>query len=441
MPPSRRSELPLGLPPTQFLAYGYLCILVVGFGLLCLPAASTSALSSLDHFFTATSALSTTGLSTLSTGTDYTRFGQVIILLLIQLGGIGYMSLGSFVVLMRKRTLSSSQSALLSTDFSLPEGFDLASFITRLIIYCVSIEVVGALLLAAIFSNAGVEDPVYSAIFHSISAFCTAGFSTFGTGFEAFADDFWLNVVIACLSILGALGFIVAADFFSRLGPERRPLTYTSRIILRFTAIGLVGGTVILYHADPTIYAMAPEVGIQVAFFQSMSAMTTVGFNTVPITGLAAAPLFLIMMLMIVGASPSGTGGGLKSTTFTALWAQLKSTLRGKERATHMGRIIPNHRMRLAVSKFFFYVLTVCVGTFLLLLVEEEHPYDVLFESLSALGTVGLSAGPTATLSPLGKLILCGLMFLGRLGPLSAGLALFGNSTQAADPEEEDLAV
>ena len=110
MPPSRRSELPLGLPPTQFLAYGYLCILAVGFGMLCLPVASTSALSSLDHFFTATSALSTTGLSTLSTGTDYTRFGQLIILLLIQLGGIGYMSLGSFVVLMRKRTLSSSQS-------------------------------------------------------------------------------------------------------------------------------------------------------------------------------------------------------------------------------------------------------------------------------------------------------------------------------------------
>ncbi len=302
-------------------------------------------------------------------------------------------------------------------------------------------EVIGAALLTWIFVDAEVESPVYNAIFHSISAFCTAGFSTFGTGFEAFADNFWLNVVISALAILGALGFIVAADFFSRMGPERRALTFTSRIILRFTAIGLIGGTVILYHADPTVYAMPAETGIMVAFFQAMSAMTTVGFNTVPITGFAAGPLFLIMLLMVVGASPSGTGGGMKSTTFTALWAQLKGTLRGEERATHMGRIIPPHRMQLAVSKFFFYVLTVCVGTFLLLLVETEDPFDVFFEALSALGTVGLSAGPTATLSPLGKLILCGLMFLGRLGPLSAGLALFGNTTHLDTVMEEDLAV
>ena len=441
MPKTATSSLPLGLPPLQFLIYGYFAVLLVGFGLLCTPWAEVSDVAALDHFFIATSALSTTGLATIGVGQDYTAFGQAVVLVLIQIGGLGYMSLGSFVVLMRKRELTTGTNELLAYDFSLPEGFDLTHFIRRLVLFTVGAEVVGALLLTWIFAARGEEQAVWNGVFHSISAFCTAGFSLFASGFEGYRDHFGLNVVISVLATLGALGFIVVADFFSRFGPERRALTFTSRIILRFTAAGIALGTVVLFLSDPTIEALPAERGLLAAFFQSMTAFTTVGFNTVPIGGIAAAPLFVVVMLMIVGASPSGTGGGMKSTTFTALWAQLKSTFAGQSRTLYMNRVVPDHRVRAAVSNFFFYVLVLIGGIYALLLVQDEDPFAVIFEAVSALGTVGLSVGLTGALTPLGKVIVCVLMFLGRVGPLSAGLVLFGEEEIEAEPIEEDLAI
>ena len=435
------SSLPLGLPPLQFLLYGYATVLLVGFGLLCLPVSSVTAVGTLDHFFVATSALSTTGLSTIGVGQDYSFFGQLVVLVLIQIGGLGYMSLGSFIVLMRRRPLKGSHSELLAYDFSLPQGFDLTNFVRKLVFFTVSAEAVGAVLLTVIFARRGVGDAVWAGVFHSISAFCTAGFSLFADGFEGYRDHFGLNLVISALAILGALGFIVAADFFSRFGARRTPLTFTSRIILRFTAAGILLGTVVLFVSDPVISDLPPERGLVAAFFQSMTAFTTVGFNTVSFAAITPAPLFVVIMLMIVGASPSGTGGGMKSTTFTALWAQLKSTLAGREDVTYMRRVVPEHRVRAAVSNFFFYVLTVVVGIYALLLVQDDDPFVVIFEAVSALGTVGLSLGLTGALTPMGKVIVCVMMFLGRVGPLSAGLVFFGKEGVEGELVEEDLAI
>ena len=435
------SGLPLGLAPLQFLLYGYFAVLLVGFALLCLPFAERTDVAVLDHLFVATSALSTTGLSTIGVGQDYTVFGQVVVLLLIQVGGLGYMSLGSFVVLMRKRHLHNTQAEVLAVDFSLPEGFQLARFIRRIVLFTVGAEVVGALLLTWAFAAQGVEGYVWQGVFHAISAFCTAGFSLFADGLEGFRDSVAVNLIVSALALLGALGFIVAADFFTRLSPKRTPLTFTSRIILRFTAAGIVLGTVTLFLADPAIGALRTDQAWLAAFFQAMTAFTTVGFNTVPIASIATAPLFVIILLMVVGASPSGTGGGMKSTTFTALWAQLTSTFRGLAHVQYRGRIVPEHRVRTAVSNFFFYVLVLCGGIFALLLVQDQDPYVVIFEGISALGTVGLSLGLTGELTVMGKLITCVLMFLGRVGPLSAGLALFGGEEPAAVPVEEDLAI
>ena len=435
------SGLPFDLPPLQLLIYGYFAVLLVGFGLLCTPWAESTDVSVLDHLFIATSALSTTGLATVGVGQDYTLFGQLVVLVLIQIGGLGYMSLGSFVVLMRKRQLADTHSQLLAFDFSLPDGFDVPQFIRRLVLFTVAVEVVGALLLTWIFRLAGIERALYAGIFHSISAFCTAGFSLFSDGFEGYRDHVGLNLVISGLAILGALGFIVAVDFFTRLGPKRRPLTFTSRIILRFTALGIVLGAVVLFLSDPLIGELPPERGLLVAFFQSMTAFTTVGFNTIPIGAIAPAPLFVVILLMIVGASPSGTGGGMKSTTFTALWAQLQSTFAGRPQVSYRGRIVPEHRVRAAVSNFFFYVLVVCLGIYALLLVQPQDAYSVIFEAVSALGTVGISMGLTGELSPLGKLFICVLMFLGRVGPLSVGLVLFGKEEMSETLIEEDLAI
>lgn len=430
------------LNPLQLLTYGYVFILLIGFTLLRLPFMHREPITSLDDLFTATSALSTTGLATVDVSQDYTFWGQLVILLLIQLGGLGYMSLGSFFVLIRRKKLTAMNTELLKYDFSLPDNFSVPKFLRSMVVFTLILEMLGAIVLAFIFWRAGETGVIWKGIFHSISAFCTAGFSLFSDGFVGYADNFSLNAVIAVLSVCGALGFIVFTDLFERAAGRKSRITFTSRIIIRFTFTGILIGAGILFLSDANIAAMPPARGLLVSLFQSMSAFTTVGFNTYDIGAIGHAPTFFMLGLMIVGASPSGTGGGMKSTTFTALYAQLKSTFRGDSRAVYLGRIIPEHKVAMATSNFFFYVLTVCAGTYLLLLVEPQPVSQVLFEAISALGTVGLSAGITGDLTVLGKLLVIVLMFLGRVGPLSFGMMVFSPSESKPGMEEvEDLAI
>jgi trk system potassium uptake protein TrkH len=430
------------LNPLQLLIYGYAVILILGFALLRLPFMRTTSISSLDDLFTTTSALSTTGLATVDVSQSYTFWGQLVILILIQIGGLGYMSLGSFFVLIRQRKLSNINSELLKYDFSLPENFSVLHFIRSMVFFTIGIELIGALVLMLIFWQAGETGVVWKGIFHSISAFCTAGFSLFSDSFMGYANNFALNAVIAVLSISGALGFIVFTDLFERASGRKQRITFTSRIIIRFTFLGILAGAVVLFLSDTNIAAMPPEEGLMIALFQSMTAFTTVGFNTYEIGAILPAPMFFVLLLMIVGASPSGTGGGMKSTTFTALYAQLKSTFRGDAKAVYMNRTIPDHKVAMATSNFFFYVLTICIGTYLLLLVQEQPVMDVLFEAISALGTVGISTGITGDLTVLGKLMITMMMFLGRIGPLSFGMVLFHPSQDLAQKGQvEDLAI
>lgn len=428
------------LKPLQLLLYGYLFILFSGFLLLCIPYFHTTPITILDQLFIATSALSTTGLATIDVSSSYNFGGQFVILILIQIGGLGYMSIGSFLVLMKRKRLSLKNSELIKYDFSLPDDFSIHKFIRHLIVATLLIELLGAIFLALIFWQEGESNVIWKGIFHSISAFCTAGFSLYSNSFEGFRDHFFLNLVISGLSISGALGFIVFADLFERLSGKKERTTLTSKIIIRFTFVGVILGTAILFLSDPNIAQMAPEKRLMTAFFQSMTSFTTVGFNTHPIGDIAPGPLFFLLLLMVVGASPSGTGGGMKSTTITALYAQLKSTFRGDRDIIFMHKKIPAHRVRMAMSNFFFYVLVLCVGTYLLLLLEQQDPFAVIFEAVSALGTVGISTGITGDLSTLGKWIIMVMMFLGRIGPLSFGMALFTPGDETGE-QEEDIAI
>ncbi len=429
------------LKPLHSLMYGYVLILLVGFILLSLPIFHLQPVGLLDNLFIATSALSTTGLATVSVTDSYNFGGQLIILLLIQIGGLGYMSMGSFVVLMRKRKLSKSNADLIKYDFSLPEDFSIPAFIKNMVLFTILIEVIGAIVLAIIFAQNGETDVIWKGIFHSISAFCTAGFSLFSNGFEGYIHNFGLNVIISILSIAGALGFIVFTDIYLRVSGQKERITFTSKIILRFTFIGMLMGAAVLFLSDDNIAAMPAEQGLMVAFFQSMAAFTTVGFNTYNIGIITPAPLFFMVLLMMIGASPSGTGGGMKSTTFTALWAQLQSTFKGRTDVIYKKNKIPNHRVRMAISNFFFYMMVICIGIYLLLLVENHDKFEVIFEAVSALGTVGLSVGITSDLSVLGKLFIIVLMFLGRVGPLSFGIVMFGSDFEEGGILEEDLAI
>lgn len=428
--------------PAKLVLLGYASYIILGWLLLCLPLSQKGpGAPALDHLFIATSAVSTTGLATFSIADNYTLFGQLIVLLLIQVGGIGYMTFGSFVILAGRRKLSRTRTDIGKTVFSLPESFDLAYFIKGVIAFTMLIEIVGAVCLFLVFRSAGQPDALWSAIFHSISAFCTAGFSLYNNSFEGYAGNFWLNATISGLSYLGAIGFIVCVDFWNRLTGRTQAITLTSKIILWTTFWMSCIGTLLLFLGEPALQTQPLDERILSAFFQAMTAMTTVGFNSVGIGGLSKASLLILILLMVIGSSPSGTGGGLKCTTFSAFLGVMRSALRGQQAVCFWGRPIPMERIWTAVGSVGFYISALTIGTYLLEVTERFSFDQNLFEAASALGTVGLSMGITATLSTIGKIIIILLMFCGRLGPLTLGMALFGRAPVHDKKQDNDLAV
>lgn len=427
--------------PARLVTLGYATYMLLGWALLCLPFAVVRDVPSLDNLFISVSAVSTTGLATVDPGASYSVFGQAVILLLIQLGGVGYMTLGSFVVLARKRPLSSLRQEISKSTFSLPQGLQIEDLIRHVVLFTIAIEIAGALLLYAVFVRAGVEGAAWQAIFHSVSAFCTAGFSLFPDNLERFRGDFYVNAIVAALSYLGAVGFIVIADLWGVICRWKESVTLTTKIILHVTLWLTVAGTLLVFLAEPSLAALDPAERLQAAFFQAMSAMTTVGFDTHAIGSMAHGPLFVLLILMICGASPSGTGGGIKSTSVSALAGLVGSTIRGEEVVRFRGRPIPEHRVRAATANFVLYLVLLAAGVLLLTLTEKQPFLDLAFECASAIGTVGLSMGITASLSVLGKVVVVLLMFLGRVGPLLASSALLMPSRVLAAEGHSDVAI
>lgn len=249
-------------------------------------------------------------------------------------------------------------------------------------------------------------------------------------------------MVVSILSLLGAIGFLVASDLWQGFTKRRHRITLTTRIILYVTACFILVGFALLFFFDSSLQDLPLGEHFLAAWFQSMTALTTVGFNTHAIGGLSAVGIFVILILMIVGASPSGTGGGLKSTSVVAAFAVLWSFLRGNDTAVILNRRIPEERLFTAFSAWVFYILAFLLGSGLLLLFQAQPFEDILFEAASALGTVGLSRGITGDLSAIAKLVVIVLMFIGRVGPLSFGMALFYQRSMAkVIKAEEDLAI
>nr|WP_241664487.1 potassium transporter TrkG [Ningiella ruwaisensis] len=428
-----------GISPTALLIQGYLFYMIVGWALLSLPLSQVDAIGALDNLFIAASAVSTTGLVTVDPGSSYTFFGQLVILGLIQLGGIGYMTFGSFILLSLRHKAFRKSLKVSEKAFALPEDFKIAHFIKRVIVFTFICEAIGAAVLFAFFYQDGLDNALWIAIFHSISAFCTAGFSLFSNSFESYADHTGINVIISALSILGAIGFIVMVDVWEKIRGQRDYLHFTSKIIVRTTLLFLVIGTLVLTIIEPSIQNLDPATRVQAAFFQVMTATTTVGFNTIPIGELTSAAILLLYFFMLFGASPSGTGGGLKSTTFAALGGLVKSTLKGRDKIRLSKRILPLDKLQLATASFTYYFLVLAVASFVLLLVESAPLEIVLFEVFSALGTVGLSMGLTGELSDLGKLVIIILMFMGRVGILTFGIAMSMHDESKIEEGDNDL--
>ncbi|WP_268223676.1 TrkH family potassium uptake protein [Sinomicrobium oceani] len=433
----------LSLSPQQNLLYGFVSYTLAGWLLLCLPFFQKQAVSALDNLFIATSAISTTGLVTVSVFDTYNGFGQFVVMLLFQIGSIGYMTFTSFILLSRTGNLTHWHQRILNTEFAMPRDFQIRDFLRSVIIFTIGIETIGALCLYIAFTRAGVEHnfAVWSSIYHSVSAFCTAGFGLYNDSFEQFAGNTAVNTILSVLAICGSLGFIVVTDIWNRLTGKTRKITYTSRIIFTVLTVLLAGGTFMIYFFEPSVSTLESS-RLTTSFFQAMTALTTVGFNTVPIGGFTLPVLLVVILLMYVGASPSGTGGGLKSTTLTALIAIMWSRIRNNNRVVFFGKKIPLERLYVATSVFILYATVIFVATLVLAFTEHFSLEQILFEITSAIGTVGLSTGITGDLSPWGKAVVIFVMFIGRLGVLTFGLAVMARrklwKTRAT---QDDLAV
>jgi len=436
----------VGQSPQRNLFYGFLSYIAIGTLLLCLPWLQKTSAPFIDHLFIATSAVSTTGLVTISVFDSYNFFGQFIVMALFQLGGIGYLTFTTFMLLSTTRKITRWHKRLLSSEFTLPVTIKIKDFLKSVILFTTIMEVIGAILFFIAFKLDGMPngEAVWNAIFHSISAFCTAGFSLFNTGFTGYVDNTFINAIISFLAIAGSLGFIVVTDFVLMLRKKEHQISFTTRIILIGFAILLTFGFCFFYFFEPTISSLSGKERILASFFQAMTAMTTVGFNTVDFGAFLLPMLLVTIFLMYIGASPSGTAGGMKITTLTAVFAIMKSRLRGSEKITFLGRSIPFERLYIATSSFIFYTSIIFFGAFLLTFTENFPYEEIVFETASALGTVGLSTGLTGDLSTFGKSLVILLMFVGRLGVLTFGLAIW-EKTNSPDGEpkaiRDDIAV
>jgi trk system potassium uptake protein TrkH len=427
--------------PQMNLVWGFFLYTIVGFLLLSLPFFHETDVTFLDNLFISTSAISTTGLVTISVSDSYNFFGEFIVMILFQLGGIGYMTLTTYFLLFTTNKITKWHTRIIGTEFTMPQSIKIYDFIKSVIFFTIIMESLGAFAFYIAFTQSGMSgfEAVWYSVFHSVSAFCTAGFGLFNDSFVGFQDNTLVNSIISVLAISGSLGFIVITDLWYRISGKSMSISFTTKIIVYGFLILLTTGTLFIYLSEPTI---GDSSSLMKSFFQSMTAMTTVGFNTIPTGELALPMLILVIFLMYVGASPSGTAGGLKITTLTAMLSVLKSRLFGEKKITFLNRIIPFERLYVATSTFMLYTSLIFVFTFLLSFTEVLPFEKILFEVASALGTVGLSTGITGELTSIGKLLIIILMFVGRVGVLTFGFALLSReSINLPFKEQGDLAV
>lgn len=428
--------------PQMNLVWGFFLYTLVGFGLLSIPLFHKTSIGILDNLFISTSAISTTGLVTVSVFDSYNIFGQFIVMGLFQIGGIGYMTLTTYYLLFTTKRITHWHNRLIGAEFTLPKTIKIKDFIKSVVIFTVIMETLGAICFYIAFKQTGMETfkALWFSVFHSVSAFCTAGFGLFNNSFESYSDNNFINTIISILAIAGSLGFIVITDLWYRLRRKSKSLSFTTKIVITGFILLLLVGTCLVYITEPSIQSSGSK--LSESFFQAMTAMTTVGFNTIPTGGLSLPILLFVTFLMYIGASPSGTAGGLKITTLTAMISVLKSRLFGQKRISFLGRLIPFERLYVATSTFILYTSIIFLFTFLLTYTEQFEFERILFEVASALGTVGLSTGITGDLTEIGKVLVIILMFVGRVGVLTFGFALLKRKKEDNNLQiEDDLAV
>ncbi len=423
----------------------FLVLIISGAGFLMLPKASTQqSLGFVDALFTATSATCVTGLIVKDTGSDFTLMGQLIILLLIQLGGLGIVVFGAVFALLIG--LSLRESAAMQDLLSARTLGRIGNMIAFIFIGTILIEGIGALCMFTMWDDApgwigNTQDQWFYSIFHSISAFCNAGFSLFGDSFISYNKSMAVYLVVCPLIILGGLGFGVLYDLsnvtadkvkkhFKKLFHKKqllqqmpRRISLQSKIVLSVSAILIVLGTaaIFLFERHTNINASGETTSILSAFFQSVTARTA-GFNTIDISAMSETSRLILISLMFIGGSPGSTAGGIKTVTLAVVIISAIATLRKRKEVEIFKRSIRLVVVGRAITVVLLFVLVLFIATLTLSITENENGFtmsEISFEAASALGTVGLTTGITPSLTNAGKLIIIAVMLIGRLGPLT----------------------
>lgn len=452
-PKPRKASWRSDVRPEVWFVGSFALLTLLGAALLLLPGAvaeDEDALTLVDALFTSTSAVCVTGLTVRDTGSTFTLGGQALLLALIQIGGLGIITFIGMLLISTGKS-SVAQLVTLRKIVNANSISDVRRYLLVILLTAGVIEVIGALLL---YFSAGeidgtVPERLFWALFHSVSAFCNAGFSLQADSLVTYSANWPVNLTVMGLIVGGGLGAPVVLDLWDmartrRKGYEgKRPrLRIQSRLTLALTAALILLGALAfgLLEASGVSADDGTSTRTLTALFQSVTTRTA-GFNTVPIDELSDATLILVAVLMVIGASPVSTGGGIKTVAFAVLLLTLRSMLTGR-RVEAFGRTIPDRYVRAAMSVFLLYLFGAGLAFFLLSLTDPNIPFaDRLFETISAMSTVGLSTGPTAELSASGKLILCAAMFAGRVGPLTLVMTVVGadDSRAAYELPEEPL--
>ncbi|MFX3632018.1 MAG: TrkH family potassium uptake protein [Candidatus Pristimantibacillus sp.] len=416
--------------PPRILVFGFAAIILIGAFLLSMPFASSdgSRLRFIDALFTATSATCVTGLAVVDTGTHFSVAGQIIILALIQVGGLGFMTMGTLVALVLRKKISLKERLVLQEAMNQTSIEGIVRLIRKVIFYSLSIEAIGAILFSIRFMyDMPAGKAIYYGIFHAISFFNNAGFDIFGNfrGLTMYVGDTMINLVSMMLIILGGLGFIVMSDLLEFR--KHRRLSLQSKVVLSMTGTLIVIGAIVIFIFEfsnsKTLGSLNWGEKILASFFQSVTPRTA-GTNTLDYTALRQATLFFTIILMFIGASPGSTGGGIKTTTFATLIGAVVAMVRGKDDIVLFRFRLAKDRIMKALTITMISLSLVVVVTMILSTTEDQQFIKILFETTSAFGTVGLSAGLTPELTDIGRLIIALTMFAGRLGPLTLAYAL-----------------
>ncbi|MGQ9628775.1 MAG: TrkH family potassium uptake protein [bacterium] len=429
------------LKPAQMVATSFLSVIFVGTLLLMLPISTRDGdgLNFVDALFTATSAACVTGLVVYDTGSHFSTFGQAVILIMIQVGGLGIMTMSTSFMVMAGRRMTIKDRVIMGDALDQSNVGKLSGLIKYIVLSTFVMEFVGMILLVigGVERRAPLGRALWFSAFHSISAFCNAGFSLYSDSLVRYRGNFAVNFIIMSLIVIGGLGFVVTSELFHLLWgrDERGRLSLHGRIVLTVTAALIVLGTIVFVSLEEgnSMRGLSLREKFLASLFQSITPRTA-GFNTLDYGKVRPATLFLTMVYMFVGGSPGGTAGGVKTTTVSVFFLYVYAILRSRPNVEVMRRAIPRRAVQESIVIIAISIVVISAVIFSLLVTEsgwsgeaedfQGFPMKIVFEVFSAFGTVGLSTGITSKLTALGRLIIAITMFVGRVGPLTLAVAI-----------------